>query len=160
MTRDEVRLARRAELEEYVRLRPHPALLLDTCEPGSALDTTQRQRPEHVVAELELLWLCKKPGAGDFMAMITIGRDPTSDVVLSGAGVSKFHAFVLRGDGSAMMLVDAGSTYGTRVDGKALKPRDERHTLREGERISMGSVHATYHSPPSLHATLRRLFGP
>ena len=46
---------------------------------------------------------------------LSIGRDPTNSVVLSGRGVSRRHAKV-SAHGGRITVVDVGSTYGTRVN--------------------------------------------
>ena len=64
---------------------------------------------------------------------LTLGRDPTSEVVLPDAGVSWRHARIEdRGDG--WVLVDLGSTNGSQVNGK----RCDERALEHGDRITLG----------------------
>ena len=65
---------------------------------------------------------------------LVIGRLPECDVVLADPNVSRRHAEVRR-DGSAVVLVDLGSTNGTRVNGAHVKQRQ----LADGDEISIGS---------------------
>lgn len=68
-------------------------------------------------------------------ARLTIGRDPTSDLVLSDSTVSRQHAaLVLRGD--TWWVVDLGSTNGVRVNGL----RTSEQPLGRGDRIEFGDV--------------------
>jgi hypothetical protein len=64
-----------------------------------------------------------------------IGRDPTCEVWLDHAGVSRLHASVLVSD-TEVTLEDRGSKNGTRVGGQRLA---NRVTLRDGDRIDVGS---------------------
>jgi hypothetical protein len=66
---------------------------------------------------------------------LTIGRLAECDVVLTDASVSRRHA-ELRREGSDFVLVDLGSTNGTKVNGAGVK---ERH-LADGDEISVGSA--------------------
>ena len=65
---------------------------------------------------------------------LVIGRLPECDVVLADPNVSRRHA-ELRRDGSTVILVDLGSTNGTRVNGANVK----RRQLSDGDEISIGS---------------------
>jgi len=64
---------------------------------------------------------------------ITIGRDPSNDVVIDHPTVSKQHAEVLKQDGK-VTLIDVGSTNGTFVNGIKIK----RHQLQVLDRIVIG----------------------
>ena len=50
----------------------------------------------------------------------TIGRGAACEVVIDGAGVSRRHAHVSRGDDGQLRIEDAGSTVGTTLNGRAL----------------------------------------
>jgi len=64
---------------------------------------------------------------------ITIGRDPSCKVRVSGAGVSRFHASINL-DPLNPYIKDTGSTYGTRVNGVAVPEA----CLQNGSVISIG----------------------
>ncbi len=64
---------------------------------------------------------------------ITIGRDPSNDVVIDHPVVSKKHAEIVRRDGK-VFIVDLGSTNGSFVNGLKVK----RHRLQELDRIVIG----------------------
>jgi putative peptide zinc metalloprotease protein len=68
---------------------------------------------------------------------ITIGRAPGCTVRLEDPAVSReqAHIFVSPGD-EAALVEDAGSTYGTWLDGRRLSTREE---LRDGSRIRVGN---------------------
>jgi hypothetical protein len=76
-----------------------------------------------------------KPGRAFDLAKdrVIIGRLPESDVPVNDPGVSRRHAEVRRQDGR-FVLVDLGSTNGTRVNQSQI---DERE-LEEGDRITVG----------------------
>jgi hypothetical protein len=70
--------------------------------------------------------------AGD----VTIGRDPGNSLRLADPSVSHFHARIRAVNGGAT-LEDAGSSYGTWLDGRRIEGAAE---LREGSRIRLGNV--------------------
>jgi hypothetical protein len=66
---------------------------------------------------------------------VTIGRLPDCDVVLADTNVSRRHAEVRRQD-DVIVIVDTGSTNGTRVNGSGVKQR----VLEDGDEITVGST--------------------
>ncbi len=65
---------------------------------------------------------------------LRIGRDPSNDVVLGDPNVSRFHAEVVRSNGT-MELRDLGSRNGTRLDGQLT---GRRAVLGPGSQIGVG----------------------
>jgi ABC-type multidrug transport system ATPase subunit/predicted component of type VI protein secretion system len=65
---------------------------------------------------------------------LTVGRDPSNDVVLDDPNVSRFHAMVTR-DGGRVELRDLGSRNGTRLDHEFISTRA---TIRAGSEIGVG----------------------
>jgi pSer/pThr/pTyr-binding forkhead associated (FHA) protein len=75
--------------------------------------------------------------------VITIGRATDNTLPIDNASVSGHHAKIEPiGDGG-YMLVDMGSTNGTRLNGVDLKP-EESHKLDPGDRIRFGHVEAVF----------------
>lgn len=68
-------------------------------------------------------------------AVVTFGRKPESTVQLADPNVSRNHAEV-RPHGNGWVLVDLGSTNGTRVNGV----RVGSHDLTEGDEIAFGTT--------------------
>ena len=103
---------------------------------------------------MEFVEIRKQPDRNAFSDMVTIGRARNNDVRLSHSSVSKFHAYV-RAEGAEMALVDAGSTYGTRVNGVRLD-RDWAHrkTLRSGDVIRLGRLEVTYYEAREFYRGL------
>ena len=66
---------------------------------------------------------------------VTIGRLPECEVILSDANVSRRHAEVRR-QGNEFVVVDLGSTNGTRVNGAGVRER----RLADGDEIMVGST--------------------
>ncbi len=64
-----------------------------------------------------------------------LGRDPSCDVAVASAQVSRKHATLVR-EGDAVTIVDLGSTNGVRINGV----RTPRAALREGDEIVLGDV--------------------
>ena len=77
----------------------------------------------------------------------TIGRDAACDLVLSDMTVSRSHAG-LRREAGRWLLIDAGSTNGTRINGWRVT---EPVPLRAGDKISFGSMTmvVTDHAQPA-----------
>ena len=83
---------------------------------------------------------------------ITIGRDPTNDVVIDHPVVSKKHAEIVKQDGR-VILVDLGSTNGTFVNGIKVK----RHQLQELDRIVIGPSELHFSGESLSHASDTRV---
>jgi DNA-binding winged helix-turn-helix (wHTH) protein len=81
-----------------------------------------------------------------------IGRDPSSQVCLEAAGVSRRHARILIGHAGAQ-LEDLGSKNGTMV-GDA--PIGEAVALRDGDRIEFGTVVGVYRASSTGMSTETR----
>lgn len=67
--------------------------------------------------------------------VVTLGRLPESDVVVSDAGASRQHARIANANG-AFVLTDLGSTNGTLVNDEPVRER----TLVDGDRITIGET--------------------
>jgi len=66
---------------------------------------------------------------------LSVGRMPECDVALSDSNVSRKHAEIRR-QGAGFVVVDLGSTNGTRVNGAQVKER----LLNNGDEITVGST--------------------
>ena len=99
---------------------------------------------------------------------VTIGRDPGNSLRLADQSVSRFHARIRAVNGVAT-LEDAGSSYGTWLDGRRV---DRAVELHEGSRIRVGNQELlvdrqrdaheagrTIVVPPAAAATVAARFG-
>jgi hypothetical protein len=68
-------------------------------------------------------------------SIITVGRHPDSNLVLADPNVSRNHAEI-RPQGDRYVVVDLGSTNGTRINGV----RVDNQTLQDGDEISFGNT--------------------
>jgi hypothetical protein len=68
-------------------------------------------------------------------SIVTIGRHPDSNLVLADPNVSRNHAEI-RPDGDRYVVVDLGSTNGTRVNGL----RVDTHVLDDGDDLTFGNT--------------------
>ena len=68
-------------------------------------------------------------------AVVTVGRKPESTLQMAAPNVSRNHAEI-RPHGNGWVLVDLGSTNGTRVNGN----RVSSHELTEGDEIAFGNT--------------------
>jgi hypothetical protein len=71
--------------------------------------------------------------------VVTIGRRPESTIVLADPNVSRNHAEI-RPHGTTWVVVDLGSTNGSRVNGVRVSSQD----LHDGDDLSFGSTHAKF----------------
>jgi len=71
--------------------------------------------------------------------LVTIGRRGESTIVLADPNVSRNHAEI-RPHGNGWVLVDLGSTNGTRVNGV----RISSHELTEGDEVAFGNTLVTF----------------
>jgi len=124
-----------------------------------------RRRPEAAPpappapSEIEAVPYLERAGAGDSLPryplnkpMVLIGRAEDSDIRIPidwpGAhSVSRRHAQIRRED-TEYVVEDLGSQNGIRVNGLAT----HRNLLREGYRITFGSVEFVYRAAPSSEA--------
>ncbi len=67
--------------------------------------------------------------------VISIGRRPESNIVLADPNVSRGHAEI-RPQGDGFLLVDLGSTNGSKVNGV----RVDQHMLRDGDELMFGNT--------------------
>lgn len=72
--------------------------------------------------------------------VVTIGRLPECDVVLRDPGASRRHAQIRSTEG-ALVLVDLGSTNGTRLNGQTVQTRE----LSDGDHITIGTTLLEFH---------------
>ena len=70
---------------------------------------------------------------------VTVGRLPDCDIVLSDPNVSRRHAEVRR-RGNDFIVVDLGSTNGTRVNGAGVRER----RLEDGDEVTFGSTRVRF----------------
>jgi hypothetical protein len=70
---------------------------------------------------------------------ITVGRRPECNIVLADPNVSRNHAEI-RPHGDSFLVIDLGSTNGTKVNGL----RVDQHILRDGDKISFGNTHMEF----------------
>ncbi|MCP4449740.1 MAG: FHA domain-containing protein [Myxococcales bacterium] len=99
----------------------------------------------------ELIPLVKKLGT-PFVDLITLGRTDGNDIQLADTSISRFQAFFRRQHGN-WYVCDAGSSNGTRVDGRPLKARTEKEILSHME-LRFGSVDFHFHTADSLYDVL------
>ncbi len=70
---------------------------------------------------------------------VTIGRLPECDVALSDPNVSRNHAEIRR-RGNDFLVIDLGSTNGTKLNGAGIKERK----LNDGDDITVGGTHMRF----------------
>lgn len=81
-----------------------------------------------------------------------IGRDPTNDIVVEAASVSRFHASVSH-DGAGHVITDLGSKNGTWINDRRI---DAPATLADGDTVRFGDIEFVYSSPDLATRTIAR----
>ena len=76
--------------------------------------------------------------------IVTIGRDPSNDLVLPDAMVSRRHA-VIEHRGTQFFLRDCSSANGSVVNGDRVSERG----LRDGDLVAIGSVRLLFREEPA-----------
>lgn len=103
--------------------------------------------------EWRVIVVAKKLG-NPFQDRVSVGRAPNCDIVLRVPYVSKLQAHFLSQDDGTVVLVDAGSSNGTYVDGEEL-PQGTRHALRSGAQLRFGALGFFYLGPDDAWRGLR-----
>lgn len=83
------------------------------------------------------LYVVRGPNAGALLEIrhrMVAGRDPSCDVVLGEAGISREHA-IFQDDGKTLSVCDVASTNGTFINGKQIT---QPTALQQGDVVKMG----------------------
>jgi hypothetical protein len=124
----------------------------------SAEDLKMQAQPAPTdILDLRVLEI-KKRKLDTAVHTVTIGRAPINDIVLYNSAVSKSHAHLhVHPSGQPCYVVDVGSTNGTSVNGRLLKPY-EKYQLSDHDEISFGpQMRLVYFAPPAFMTFLRSL---
>ena len=78
--------------------------------------------------------------------IVTVGRASGNDVVIPDPSVSRKHALMKRGEGGAFLMLDAGSSNGTTVNGNSVLSRGHGppSELKPGDDVQLGRVACTF----------------
>lgn len=101
------------------------------------------------------LLITDRPGTNEALILdsdtLTLGRDPSNDLILDRVGVIRFHARLTRQD-MRWTISDTGIPGSVLVDGVAVR----QHVLREGELVVLGNTPLIYTASdrPAVRAEL------
>lgn len=162
---DFVEVAKRSGIEELrqraadvILVGPSPRMGDDEWSFRTASLNTIRERiggQEVVIDSGFVVFPLKKVKPGPFASTVLIGRSSSNDVSILHSSVSKLHARAqLRPDGG-VVLTDAGSSNGTSINGRALKP-DEEAPLSSGDFVLFGACSFVVLDVASFHSVLQR----
>lgn len=128
-----------ADERDFAAFCVDPLLIVDPFEPDddTGFKTIQIKADQAATIGFTVARVRKRPGANAFSMMVTVGRASNNDIDLKEKGVSKFHAY-LRQEGGRWTITDAGSSFGTVVQGRTLEPRTERAPLATGDEVRLG----------------------
>lgn len=101
---------------------------------GTQVLSPEQARAAGLVREQITLYVAGQPFRVS-QKVTTMGRSRECDIVVPDANVSRVHAEI-RHEGLEYVLVDLGSTNGVEVNGR----RVLRHSLRDGDRLSLGGA--------------------
>lgn len=87
-----------------------------------------------------------RPRDGSGGHLITVGREPTHDVVIADLSVSRFHALIKREPNGDFVVQDNSSTNGTTVNGRSVLARGAGPPTRltPGDTVKFGRVDLTF----------------
>jgi len=145
-----------AEPAEFQRLHPHDWLVWE------AGEWHPPERAGHTV--LADPGPPEPPGKGEALAIalpqdprrpyVTLGRGPENDVVVDDATLSRLHVVLMRAEDGTWTARDAGSSNGTRLEGRRLDP-GKPEPLPVGSLLEAGSVRLTLLTSMALLQRLR-----
>jgi pSer/pThr/pTyr-binding forkhead associated (FHA) protein len=113
------------------------------------------EHPEGAVPPPAAVLPVTKSWHNPYSNRISVGRSRSNDIILLSPQVSKVHAFILPGSDGSYDLRDAGSSNGTFLRGRRLRP-DERMQLAIGEPIRFGVLDTLFLDAGRLHDWLNR----
>lgn len=133
---------------------PSPALELDDDEDDDEDDEDEKIATDEVVTKEEdqskdeaYVAVIDSEGHETIFALdkavLTFGRDEKCNIVIPDKKASRKH-FVIEMAGDYYNIIDAGSTNGTKVNGKKIS---SAHRLREGDYVVVGQYKLVYHGP-------------
>ncbi|MHC5080279.1 MAG: FHA domain-containing protein [Planctomycetota bacterium] len=103
--------------------------------------------------------LLAKSGDNSFIRMITVGRTMNNDIVVPHPSISKFHAYFRRDPETGIVsLSDAGSSYGTVMNGKRLYKGREIPIESGAEILFADSVRGTFLSVDDFFKSMQQSF--
>jgi hypothetical protein len=90
--------------------------------------------------------------------IVTVGRASTNDVVIPDPSVSRMHGLLKRGDDGVFLMLDAGSSNGTTVNGVSVLARGHGppSQLKPGDNVRLGRVEFTFVDARSLQDFVRQ----
>jgi len=156
------------ELDAYLARNP-PAILLQSSETGSykVSDTNPGMTLFRMEPDEQLTKTLFSEDSGEAKARAyyvlplgpaerpagpqryLIGCTDAADMQVDDASVSREHAWLER-NGETYILEDAGSTLGTKVEGKRLL-EGHRRELTSGETVTLGEVEMTFLEPMAFY---------
>lgn len=142
------------DVAAFCEKHPHPVLVAKphAMESEPQLSTSAGGESNSGVP---LVYVLKAGGAHGFGDRITLGRTGNNDVAIQAPDISKYHGFLTQ-SGALYAYADAGSTYGSFLNGKRLAS-GERTTLTSHDVLTVASVELTFYDPAALHSHLRAI---
>ena len=153
--------------EEFLAKHDTPFFVIPGIDREAFVSSLQRlsidlaERSELEVPEQEHLIVCLalRPKYGPSMDRITLGRDPSADVVVLDDTISKFHAEISWDPArEKCRLTDNGSRNGTKVSNVRVTPGGSVN-LSSGVTIALGNVQGRFFAPGAFLAWLKNRVG-
>jgi pSer/pThr/pTyr-binding forkhead associated (FHA) protein len=131
--------------------RPQPTVVLEKAD-GPSASSLQRPTPAPIMLRQLLVFPIRSTGRSPYPSMVTVGRTRNNDIVISDVAISKFHAFFKEEEGR-VVLQDAGSRNGTRLDGEAVPDakRGKPVEVKTGARVCFGEIEFGFVRGAQLH---------
>ena len=162
--------ARSMDAEQFVERFENPVLVqqgkADLGDPRNEYRSTLKMRIDHERGEVQietsapgpedLVLEVKKSDRNSVQGKILVGRTETNDIPIPDITVSKHHAFIRIDENGDCWLSDAGSTNGTKLNGRPLAQGFSRQ-LRDGDQLIFGEVPFVFYTPSGFYELLRSL---
>lgn len=154
-----MKIAARTNVEDWISQTHEDldvsALIDDPTDPAM----TQGSDPEEMIQGQQVAFVAKREEGNPFGHMITFGRVPNNDIVISLPSVSKIHGYLHKDAEGNWWIYDQRSTNGTWLN-RVRVPAGERAPLFDGAFIHVGpTLGLKFYLPGTFYAYLKGLGG-
>lgn len=110
-----------------------------------------------LITQRDLVFHVRKHKQTSFASTVLIGRASSNDIILDHSTVSKLHVRIRARDDASLELTDAGSSNGTRCEGRLLAPNIPL-ILENGMEIQLGACRCFFMHPEYFYQVLHKYF--
>lgn len=123
---------------------------------GDETHASNKLQPFALLGSESTVFAVATSPASPFPGVVTVGRAPTSDIVLESSSVSKLHALIRGSEATEWRLIDNGSLNGSTLNGQSLEAHRE-YPLLLSDALSFGGVRGIFLDAPGVCVLLGRV---